>query len=55
MNIEKICRFKKGLIDICNHPEQKVLLKLNFFRFIGRLQKNAKKIISDTPRLSKSI
>ena len=31
-------------MKICNHPEQKVLSKLNFFSFLGHFQKNAKKI-----------
>jgi len=30
-------------MDIFNHPEQKVLSKLNFFRFMGLFKKNAKK------------
>ena len=43
MKIENICRFKKVLIDICIHPEQNFLSKLNFFRFMGRFQKMQKK------------
>ena len=27
---------------MCNRPEQKVLSKFNFFRLMGRFQKNAK-------------
>ena len=42
MNREKYAGLRKFQIDICNHPEQKVLSKLNFFRFIGRFQKNEK-------------
>ena len=34
---------------------KKFYQKLNYFRFMGRFQKKAKKNISDTPRLSTSI
>ena len=49
MNLEKTCRFKKVSMNICNHPEQKVLSKLNFFRFMGRFQKMQKKIFLTPP------
>jgi len=38
-------------MNICNHPEQKVLSKLNFFRFMGRFQKMQKKIFL-TPQVN---
>jgi len=31
-------------MNICNHTEQKVLSKLNFFMFMGHFQKKCKKI-----------
>ena len=54
MNIENICRFKKVLDRYFRSSRTKSFIKLNF-RFMGRFQKNAKKIISDTPKLSMSI
>ena len=44
MNLEKTDGLRKFSMNLFNHTEQKVLSKLNFFRFIGRFQNNAKKI-----------
>ena len=37
---------RKFSVNIFNHPEQKVLSKLNFFRFMGRFLKKCKKNFS---------
>ena len=45
MNLEKTGWFKKVLINICDHPEQKVLSKLNFLKVCGTFKKMQKEYL----------